>query len=209
MDGETFREAVTTAKRTELDRLGSSKLLVALTDADLTAERVLRTAAASEHAARETFRGWAATEADDRARAAFEAAAEQEDEHYDRVRAELDDYEPPGPSAMHAYLREREATVERVAAGLVGRSLVSVRIHGQVIGFFVNEADERRADLFRDLKADTEATVATGLDLIEHVVDGEDDAETAQAVAEYVIQVAYDEYADSLTALGIDPKPVC
>lgn len=211
MDGQSFRDAVEEAAETELDRLGSSRLLVALTGADLTTGAVLRAAAHSEHAARETFRAWAADEDDPRAREAFADAADREAEHLDRVLDALDDpgFDPVDGGPMHAYLREREDTVERVAAGMVGRGLVSVRAHVQVIGFFVNEADERRADLFRDLRAETEASLDRGLDLLEALCADADDWERAGMVAEYVVRVAYDDYADALADLGIDPKPIC
>lgn len=210
MDGETFVERAEDAKATELDRLGSGKLLVALTDAELTAERVLAVAATSEYAAAETFHGWAADEPADDARSAFEAVAAQEDEHFDRVRAHLDSFDPPGtPGPMHAYLRGRADTVERVAAGLVARPLVSARTHTQVISFFINEADREVTDLFRDLKAETEAVVDRGTALLESTCEGDEDWERARATAEYLIQVAYDDFADGLAGLGLDPKSIC
>jgi hypothetical protein len=210
MDGDSFREAVETAKRTELDRLGSSKLLIALTGARIERDRVLEVAAHSEHAARETFRAWAADESDEDAKKAFEAVADQEDEHLDRVLAALDsevDLADGGP--MHAYLRGREDTVERVAGGMVGRPLVSLRAHNQLIGFFVNEADERGADLFRDFKAETAAVIDDGCALLDDLCESDDDWERAQAVAEYTVQVAYDDYADSLTEMGLGVKDIC
>jgi hypothetical protein len=211
MDGPTFRERVEAATATELDRLGSSQLLVALTDAELTTEAVLRVAAHGEHAAHETFAAWAADEPDERARAAFEATAAREADHRERVLAALDDpgFEPVDGGPMHAYLRGRSSTVGRVAAGVVGRGLVVLRTHAQLISFFVNEADERRAELFRDLRDETEAALVEGLDLLEALCDDEDDWARGRATAEYVIGVAYDDYADALAGLGLDPRPVC
>jgi hypothetical protein len=210
MDGDTFRESVEASKRTELDRLGSSKLLIALTGARIERERVLEVAAHSEHAARETFRQWADDETDDAARAAFESVAEQEDRHLERVLDALDgevSLADGGP--MHAYLRGREDTVERVASGMVGRPLVSIRTHTQLISFFVNEADETTADLFRDLKSETAAVVDDGCALLDDCCSSEGDWKRAETVAEYVIQVAYDDYADSLTELGVGVKDIC
>jgi hypothetical protein len=209
MDGTALVTALENEKRTQLDRLGASKLLVALTDAELTAERVLETAAHSEYAARETFRTWAAEESDERAREVFETTGDQEADHYDRVVAELErPFEPTDSGAMHAYLRQRTDTAERVATGLVARSMVSVRVHGQIVSFFVNEAEERRADLFRELRGETADTLERGVALLE-AVSSEADHERLEATAGYVIQIAYDEYADALTELGIDPAPVC
>lgn len=210
MDADDFVDAVESATATELDRLGSSKLLVALTDADLDADTVLRVAATSEHAARETFHAWADDEPNDVARAAFAEVAEEEALHLERVTDELEGFEPSGGvDAVHDYLRNLDGTVERVAAGLVGRALVSTRTHAQLIGFFVNEADRERADLFRELKADTEASLDDGLDILDVVCESDDDWERARDAAVAVVETAYDEYAGSLDDLGIDPKPVC
>lgn len=212
MDATEFRETVEAENRTQLDRLASSQLLVGLTGAELTTEAVLDVAAASEHAARETFRAWAADESDAEAAAAFADVAEREDEHLARVLAAMPDssgFDPgdePGP--MHAYLRGRESTVERLAGGTVGRSLVSLRAHTQVVSFFVNEADERRADLFRDLKAETGDGMERGLALLEARCTDEEWG-TARAVAGYVVRLAYDDYADAMAGLGLDVKVVC
>lgn len=210
MNGAELREAVERDKQTELDRLGSSKFLVAATDAELDERSVLAAAANSEAAAERTFSEWAADETDDRAREAFEAVAAQEREHYERVAERLpDDFEPVDGGPMHAYLRGRDDAVSRVAGGMIGRPLVSVRTHTQVTSFFANEADEATADLFRDLKAETAAVIDDGVALLDDLCADADDWERASAAAGYVIQVAYDDYADALTELGVDPKPLC
>ena len=210
MDAARFRSTVEESMATELDRLGSSKLLLALTDAEMTDERVYAAAAYSEHAARRTFDAWADDESDADVRAAFAAVADQEREHYDRVAANLpDDFDPDDGDPLHTYLRGLDETVPRVAAGLVGRGLVSTRTHLQVIGYFVNEGDRTGADLFRDLRAETEESLDTGLDLLAECCSDDEDWERARGPAEYAVQVAYDDYADSLSALGVDPKPLC
>lgn len=210
MDGQTFRDRLEAEKETELDRLGSNKLLIALTDAELTRDRVLRAAADSEHAARETFRIWADDEDDPGAREAFETVAEQEDRHLQRVLDALESsYDPADGGPLHTYLRGREDTIERVATGMVARPLVSLRTHRQVISFFVNEAEESTADLFRELREETGAVVDDGIALLEERCESDEEWDRARMVAEYTIQVAYDDYADALTGLGVDPKPIC
>ena len=220
MDAAALRQRIEEERATELDRLGSNNLLIALTEADLDEASVLRVAAASERAARETFETWAGDATDEPAREAFAAVADREAEHEERVRASLAALGPDpeegdegenatGPGPMHAYLRGREDAVERVAAGMVGRSLVSLRTHAQVISFFVNEADEKRADLFRELRAETEDTLDRGLALLDERCETDEDWERARMTAEYVVRVAYDDYADSLTGMGLDPTPVC
>jgi hypothetical protein len=210
MDGAGFHDAVAETMYTELDRLGSKTLLVALTDAELTTERVLQAAADSENAAHNTFAAWAGDEAHEPAREAFADAAEREREHRERVLDALEDpYEPADGGLLHAYLRGREDAVTRVAAGLVGRGLVADRTHEQVVSFFDDEADTGRAALFRALRADTEESLERGLTLLETICDSEGDWEEARAVAEYTIQVADDDYADALRGMGVDPNPGC
>jgi hypothetical protein len=210
MDAADLRDAVETGKTTELDRLGSSKLLLALTDAELDRGSVLRAAAESELAARETFSTWADDETHDAAADLFADIVDQEQRHYERVVDLLGEaVEPPGSGPMHGYLRGREATVERLAGGLLGRTLVSDRTHLQVVSFFVNEADEAAADVFRDLRTETREAQDRGLELLDSVCETEEDWETAEAVAGYVVQLAYDDFADVLAGMGVDPKPIC
>lgn len=216
MDPETFREQVESAAATELDRLGSNKLLLAVTGADLATETVLRSAVDAERASRDTFVEWADDESDPDVRDVFEAVAEQEREHLDRVRAELEEADDgtegddsASDGAVHESLRERTDTLERIAAGLVGRGLVGLRTHTQYVSFFVNEADTARADLFRELKTDVEEQVETGLELLGQRCDGDDDREAAKDAAVATIEAAYEEYEAALTELGMDPKPVC
>lgn len=210
MDGAEFRDAVAEAKRTELDRLGSNKLLVALTDAELSRERVLAAAADSENAAHNTFAAWADDEENERAREAFADAAEREHEHRERVLAALgESYEPIDGGPLHEYLRGREGAATRVAAGMVGRGLVADETHKQVVSFFVNEADESTAALFRELRDETAASLERGLERLETLCEAQEGWADARDVAEYTIQVAYDDYADALQGMGVDPKPVC
>jgi hypothetical protein len=210
MDAATFREQVTEAKATELNRLGSNKLLVALTEAELTTRRVLEAAADSEHAAHNTFTAWAEDEPNERAREVFTDVAKREADHRKRVLDAMDEPdEPTDGGALHEYLRGREGAVQRVAAGTVGRGLVADRTHQQVVSFFLNEADTRRADLFRELRRETADGTERGLELLEALCESEDDWQDARDVAEYTVQVAYDDYADALEGMGVDPKPVC
>lgn len=214
MDPASFRESVESAKATELNRLGSQKLLLALTDAELDRPTVMRVAADSENAARNTFEAWATDETDPAAREAFAQVADEEADHYDRVLSAMADdtregYDPADGGTLHSYLRGRDDAVERVAAGLVGRGVVASKTHLQLISFFVNEQDETRANLFRELRAETEDRIDDGLALLADLCETDEDWERAQAVAEYVVQVAYDDYADSLEGMGLDPKPIC
>ncbi len=211
MNGADFVTAVRTGASTELDRLGSEKALVATTDAALERGEVLASAAAAERRAAETFRAWADDEEHDAARQAFAEVAETERAHLNRITERLGEEpdENEGPGALHEYLRGVSGTPERVGAGLVGRPLASERTLLQVINFFVNEADEGTAGLFRDLRSETEALTGTGADLLNDVCETDDEWERARRAAEKAIDVAYQEYASTLEAMGLDPKPVC
>jgi len=88
----------------------------------------------------------------------------------------------------------------------VARPVVSTRTHERIVRFFVDEGDERTADLFRELKAETEAVRDAGTALLEERCEA-DDWDRARATAEYLVRVAYDDYADALAGMGLDPEP--
>ncbi|SDZ75607.1 hypothetical protein SAMN04488065_0065 [Haloplanus vescus] len=197
MDADALRTALETDYADELDRLGSPALLQALSGGDPDPTALLAAAADSEHAARETFRQWVADTADPTLRETFNAVVEQEDEHFRRVRAHLpDDATPPeGAGPMHAYLRGRTDPIQRVAGGMVGRTLVSLRTHARLIDFFDERGAADRADLFRDLRAETEACLEDGLEALDARADS-DDWDAAEAVAGYTITLAADDLND-------------
>ena len=207
---EGLRTRLESEYSAELALLGSERFRTAAAGGPPKPEPLLSAAAESEHAARTTFAEWAADEEDGGARDAFESVVDQEAGHRERVAAELDEWTPEdgGAGPMHAYLRGRASTVERIAGGMVGRPLVSLRTHAQLIDFFENERETsdsaRRAALFRDLRAETAGTLEEGLALLgERCGDGK--WETAELVAGYTIRLAHDDTADALRSLGIDP----
>jgi len=200
MDGTTFWDRLEAEHERQLNDIGSPELLLALSGGDVDEQSLLEAAANSEYSARRTFEEWAADEPDDGAREAFAATAEQERQHYEQVAAELPaSFEPADGGPLHAYLRGREETIQRIAAGMVGRSVVSLRTHARLIEFF----DTEREQLFRDLRTETEETLEQGLALLEPRCTGED-WERAEMGAAYVIRVAHDDYSDSLSATGPD-----
>jgi len=214
MDADDFRAAVEADARTELDRLGSNKYLLAVTGADLDVEAVLASALAAERAAKQRFADWAADADGDAVRETFEAAAAREADHRDRVASELDavdgaDPDYDGSGAFAGALDACDGPIERVAAGLVARSLVGLRTGTQYVSFFINEADERRADLFRGFERDTAEQLETGLDLLAALCSDDSDRERARAAAVEAIEAAYADYEAALEGLGVDPKPVC
>ncbi|QLH81588.1 rubrerythrin family protein [Halosimplex pelagicum] len=218
MNGQQLVEAVREAQATELDRLGSDKYLIAATGADLERAPVLRSVAESAASGRDTFSRWA-DEATGDAASAFQTAADTETAQFDRVVASLaelpnDDADAAATidgtdAPLHAALADTDGTVERLAAGFVGRPLVADRTLLQAVNFFVNEADEERADLARELRSDAQGRLDEGVALLDSVCETDADWERAQRGAERVVEAAYEEYATALEAMGVDPKPVC
>jgi hypothetical protein len=208
MNGPTLVDGVREDERTELDRLGSDKAMIAATDADLAADPVLEHVAATLAGLRETCEEWAETTDDADATALFAATAEAADEEYGRVTAAMDD-EPTGePPAVVAALGEFEEPPARVGA-LVGEALVAERTLLQTVNFFVNEADERRADLLRDVRTAAKNRTDEAAAVLDSVCVDDADWDEAETAAVAVVDAAYAAYADALDALGIDPKPVC
>ncbi len=209
-DPDTFVETVSEENQTALSRLGSSKSLYADTGGDIDTEPVLEATADAEYAAWQTFLEWADDEADDEVRAAFEATAEEEQDHYETVDGKLadDEYEPNEVPNLHEYLRDREDTTERVGA-FVGRILASQRSKDQVVGYFVGDADPQTASLFRGFGEDLDDQLERAKALLTDVCETDEDWERAQKAATGAIQAAYDEYVETLEGMGANPKPVC
>lgn len=194
-------EHVRESHATALDRLGSEKSLLALTEARLETEAVLEAAGAALASARATLSDWAA-DADGPVADALAAAAGRLADAAGRVADSLDDT-LPGDSPFVSLAADTDAG--RAGAGLVGLGLVLDRVFLQCVSFFVNEADTTRADLFRDLRGVADGLLETAADLD---LDGEA-AEEAVEAAEAVVAAAYDAYVDRLEAMGFDPKPIC
>jgi len=206
MDAEDFLEAVRTEQQTELSRLGSSKSLYADTEGDVEKDAVLAAVADAFSHAAETFEAWA-DEEDGEAGELFAAAAETVGEQYGTVAGELGDHQPGAPPAVVEYLRGLDTTVERVA-GYVGWAMVTENKVGQAVGFFVGQAAPGTADTFRDLRGEIESAVDDGTDVLVAICNG-DRANLAETTAVETIQAAYEEYFDTLEAMGVNPKPVC
>ncbi|NEU58360.1 rubrerythrin family protein [Halorussus sp. MSC15.2] len=210
MNADEFLDTVRDENETALSRLGSSKSLYAETEGEMEPETVFRAAAEAEYAASETFQQWADDEeSDQRVRDAFEEFAEQERDHYEQVVAKLDeDHEPSEVPAIHEYLRGVEGDPGRVG-GFLGRTLASEKSKEQMVGFFVGQADPQTAQLFRDLGDDLDGQLEHGRELLESVCESDEDRDAALEAANGAIQVAYEEYTETLEGMGVNPKPVC
>ena len=198
---ETVRED----NRTELSRLGSSKSLYADTEGELEPETVLSAAADAAHHAATTFEGWASEDGD----GAFATAAGSERDHYESIAGELDAHDPGESPAVVDAIAGYETAIERLG-GVVGWTLVAEKKASQCSGFFTGQADPQTASLFRGFGDDYEATRENAVAALERACDDEDeDWETATAAASGAVEAAYDEYFETLEALGVNPKPVC
>ena len=203
MDAAALRATLEADYADALDRLGSADLPVALSGGDVDPAALLAAAADSEYAARETFREWVADAADPSLASTFEAVAEQEADHFQRVRSFIADdttHDPDRSGPMHAYLRGRSTPIQRIAGGMVGRTLVSLRTHDRLIACFEASGERDRAALFRDLRAETAACLDDGLAELDARADSDDWA-VAEAVAGYTIRLAADDLDDALHGL--------
>ena len=203
MDGTTLVETLTDDLETELSRLGSSKWLYALTDGEMTGDAVRSAAATDAAAAAERFEAWAAN--DNAVTTTFDALAATATD-----RAETVDADPAGtPDAGRTYaaLAEFDDAVERLG-GALGHSLVLDRTVGQMVGFFVGDADPSTAGTFRDLRGELDADRDRILDGLDENCDG-DDWDRAAAAGRTVVDAAYDDYVSILESMGIEPKNVC
>ncbi len=209
MNGQTFVDEVRAARRTELDRLGSEKALLAVTRADLSSATILETLALSLDGLRTTLEGWAEETAADPVQETFASTAASLEDAYGRVAAQLDADPAGDPPVPVPTVRTHDGTVERVGAALVGHGLFFDGFCLQAVSFFVNEAEKRRADIVRDLRAGASDRVGAGERTLESLCGGDSDWTRAESAATDVIDAAYDEYVQRLTDLGIDPKPVC
>ncbi|MFB6142953.1 MAG: rubrerythrin family protein [Halorientalis sp.] len=206
MDADAFLEAVRADERTALERLGSDKSLLAATGADLSAPTVLGVVAGHHATLAATYRDWAAAADAPAAHDAFADAATRADDHREALAAERAG-EPPERDAPVTAV-EADGDVARLGA-LVGQGLVDDRTLLQVVSFFLNEADEARADLAREARDAANETAASGADALTECCGSDDEWARARAAATDVIEAAYATYAETLEGMGIDPKPVC
>jgi hypothetical protein len=201
MDGTTLVDTVTDDLETQLSRLGSSKWLYALTDGDMTGEAVRAAAAADAAAAAETFGAWA--DDADGAAETFDALAASAADRRDAV----DPDAAPADRRIDEALAGLDGTVSRLG-GALGYLLVLDRTVGQMVGFFVGDADPSTANQFRDLRDGVDADRTRVVDALDSACSG-DDWDRAADAATAVVEAAYDDYVERLESMGVKPKNVC
>lgn len=196
---EAIADRVEAECGTELSRLGSEKLLLAATEADIRAETVAGALAATAGEAAAQLEAWAETADDEAAVALLSDAATT----YRTVHEATVDAWPDAAGEPLVELEDANVDWERVGAGLVGMGLVLDRLLLQAISYHVNEANAGAADRLRGFRNDVDEVV----DRVETGDAGDRDALVAGGVA--VVEAAYDRYASRLDAMGLDPKPLC
>lgn len=196
MDAETFDTELREAHETPLSRLGSSKSLYALTGGEMAADAVRGAVAREATLAGETFDGWR----DDRP--LFATLAEGADE-----RAAVG--EPVEREFPELTRLGEAATPPARLGGTHARFLLADTRLGQVVGFFVGDADPQGASEFREVREAVSADAQRVADTLESVCETDDDWANARAAADAVIEAAYDDYVETLEGLGVKPKNVC
>jgi hypothetical protein len=200
MDGTTLVDTLTDDLETELSRLGSSKWLYALTDGDMTGDAVRAAAAADAAAAAETFETWAAA-----ADATVEALAAEAVDRRDALDPDAD----AANRRTYDALADFDDPIDRIG-GALGYALVLDRTIGQMVGFFVGDADPSTANQFRDLRDganDVRAQVVDAFD--DRCADDDDRWDRAADAATAVVDATYDDYVETLESMGVKPKNVC
>jgi hypothetical protein len=204
MNGTTLADALTDDLETELSRLGSSKWLYALTDGEMDAAAVRAAAAADAETAAERFGAWADAAAVDAAATTFETLAADADARRGAAGVDATSAER-GVDAALATLDDDAARL----GGALGYALVLDRTVGQMVGFFVGDADPTTAEQFRAARSDLDDARAQVIEALDAVCDGDADWERARTAAEAVVEAAYEDYVETLESMGVEPKNVC
>jgi hypothetical protein len=205
MDSTDVLDSVNSELRTELSRLGSSKLLYALTEGDMEEDPVLTAFATRAHHAAAVLDAW---EDGDEAGTVFADAADVVDDQYDEISTALSEHDPGERPQMIEAMSEFVDAEQRFGA-VLGWTLVAERAASQASGFFTGQADPGTASTFRAFGDEYEQLRSEVTEALDEVCADEDDYERATTAATAVVQAAYDEYVETLESLGVNPKPVC
>ena len=197
MDSDTFDAELREAHETPLSRLGSSKSMYAITGGEMSSDGVRAAVAAEAERAATVFDGWR----DGSHGALFGDLADRE---ADRVSDE------PGERAFPEL--DRLAAAETAPARLGGthaRFLLADTRLGQVVGFFVGDADPQSAREFRGVRDEVGTDADRVADALAEACETDADWDAAREAADAVIEAAYDDYVETLEGMGVEPKNVC
>lgn len=208
MDADSFLDDVRDAHGTELSRLGSSKAVYALTDGEMDGDAVRTGAARELHELAPILERWS-EDAEGDAADLFADAGDFAAEYADTFDSEA--AVPEDESVTHVTAEALAACAderERLA-GAAAAFLVLEEIAGQLVGFFVGNADRQSADEFREFRDELGDYRDDAAALLDERCEDETDWETAHEVGAGVVEGAYDWYVGTLEAMGVEPKNVC
>ncbi len=207
MNADDLVDAVRTEHNTALSRLGSSKTLFADTGGEMTDDEVFAATATSLSHAAAVVEEWADATGGDLGGVVAETATVVDD-HAADVAGRLEEVEAGDEPAAVGALADCDGEVAR-AGGLLGWLLVRDRKTTQLTGYFTGQADPTTASEFRGFGGDYDDLLASLGDALEAACADAADWERAEAAAGDVVVAAYDEYVETLEAMGVNPKPVC
>jgi len=205
MNGSDLAADLQDDHETAFSRLGSSKAMYAVTGGEMDGTSVRAAAATDALALADVLESW--VESGDDAPAADLFADLAAD-----ARARADDVADDSTSGDEPKLYDALATFEATPArlgGLLARYLVTLEHAGQMVGFFVGDADPMAADDFRGIKSDLEAERDRVIDALDTACESDADWGAARDAGDAVVEAAYDDYVETLESMGIKPKNVC
>lgn len=207
MDADSFLDELRDAHETELTRLGSSKAVYAFTDGEMTGDAVRTGTARELHALAPVLREWSGS-------APGEAAALFADiASFAAETAETFDSEvvPGEPGSLTHVTAEPLTAVGGDArpAGVAAAFLVLEELAGQLVGFFVGDADRKSADEFREFRTELAGHRDEAAALLDTNCESETDWAVAEEVGRGIVDGAYDWYVETLESMGVEPKNIC
>ena len=206
MNGRDLATELRDGHETAFSRLGSSKAMYALTGGEMEAEQVRAAAADDALALAAVLDEWTASTAENGDIGAL--YSELADAARGHAASVVDDPSLDDLPERYETLSRLESTPDRLG-GLLGRYLVTLEHVGQMVGFFVGDADPMAADDFRGLRSDLEAERDRVADALDDVCESNDDWDAARDAGDAVVEAAYDDYVETLESMGIKPKNVC
>ncbi|MBP1988331.1 transcription antitermination protein [Halolamina salifodinae] len=207
MDADSFRDDLRAAHQTELSRLGSSKAVYALTGGEMEGDAVRTGTARELHALAPVLNEWAEDAQGEHADL-FDAAADFAATYADNFDSEAASGDDTAATDVVADSLAPVDPADRQAA-MTAAFLVLEEIAGQLVGFFVGDADRKSADEFREFRAELGDYRDDAAELLADHAEDEADWEAARAAGADVVAGAYDWYVDTLEAMGVEPKNVC
>jgi hypothetical protein len=207
MNADSFLDDIRDAHGTELSRLGSSKAVYALTGGEMEGDAVQTGTARELHAIASVLREWAA-DASDEASDLYAAAADFAATYADTFDSEAATEGDDSDSHVVADSLATADSADRPAA-MAAAFLVLEEIAGQLVGFFVGDADRTHADEFREFRTELADYRDDAADLLGDRAESEADRGAAHDVGAGVVEGAYDWYVERLEGMGVQPKNVC